>query len=547
MSFRNLVELHRTQVERLGPKPALRHRVDGLFRDTTWTEYGAIVRACAAGLADAGVKPGDRVGLLAENRPEWLFADFGIMAAGAVNVPCHAGIPAGPAARLLADAGASWLFVSTAAQLAKAREIVKELPAIRGVVVFDRDAAAPDAPSWSAFLQRGRRALRAGAAELDRRAAALTGDDLATIMYTSGTTGVPKGVMLTHGNLLINAEQILDYAPKDIDVVLLNWLPFSHIFARLSDHYFSVRAGFLMALADSVDTLPADILEIQPTHIHGVPRFWEKMLAAARAYPDPDKVLRAMFGRRVRWLMSGGAPLPPEICKAYRAAGLPLLQGYGLTETAPVLTINSPDDYRVESAGKAIPGVELKIADDGEILARGPNVMKGYWKQPEATAEVIRDGWFHTGDMGHMDADGFLYITGRKKDLIVLSNGKKVTPSGVENMLLSDPHLEQAVVFGDHRNFLTAVLVPNWAKVRQTLSLTGTGEDLAKRPAVEEFLQRRVDDVLKSTAAWEQVKKFVIRAKPFGIETGEMTVSLKLKRDAIRARHAEELDQLYAE
>src|SRR5262249_14248766 len=300
-------------------------------------------------------------------------------------------------------------------------------------------------------------------------------------------------------------------------------------------------------LADSVDTLPADILEIQPTHIHGVPRFWEKMLAAARMYPDPDKVLRGMFGRRVRWLMSGGAPLPPEICKAYRAAGLPLLQGYGLTETSPVLTTNNPDDFRVESAGKAIPGVELRIAPDGEILARGPNIMKGYWKQPHATAEVIRDGWFYTGDMGHLDSDGFLYITGRKKDMIVLSNGKKVTPSGVESMLLSEPHIEQAIVFGDHRNFLTAVIVPNWAKMRQTLSLAGSDEELATDSKVEQFLNERVGTVLKSTAAWEQVKKFVIRAKPFTPEGGEMTVSLKWKREVIRTPHAAELDKLYSE
>ena len=375
MTYRNLAELHRTQAERLGPKPALRFRKFGLYRDISWAEYGEAVRGCAAALIDAGVQPGDRVGLLAENRPEWLIADLGIMAAGAVNVPAHAGIPAAAVTRLLADAGATWLFVSSAAQLAKARGVRKDLPAVKGVVVFDRSAATTDAPPWSAFLQRGRRAMSSLATELDRRQDALTGDDLATIMYTSGTTGVPKGVMLTHGNLLANAEQVLHLVQKDYDIVLLNWLPFSHIFARLCDHYLSIRAGVLMALSESVDVLPVDILEVQPTHIHGVPRFWEKMLAAARTFPDPAKVLRGMFGRRIQWLMSGGAPLPPEVCKAYQTAGLPLLQGYGLTETAPVLTINHPDDYRLESAGKAVRGVDLKIADDGEILARGPNVM----------------------------------------------------------------------------------------------------------------------------------------------------------------------------
>jgi long-chain acyl-CoA synthetase len=546
MMFRNLVEVHRIQADRFGPRPALRSRRYGLFRDTTWTEYREHSLAAAAALVKAGVAKGDRIGLLAENRPEWLEADMAIMTAGAVNVPVHAGIPAVGVARLTADAGVSWLFVSTAAQLAKAREARRDLPDLKGIVVFDHAAAGEDAISWNAFLQRGRIALPSVAEKLQSIEQSLAGDDLATIMYTSGTTGSPKGVMLTHGNLLSNAEAMLDLVPTDIDIIMMSWLPLSHIFARTCDHYLSLRAGNLVVLSESIDTLPADIQEVQPTHLNGVPRFWEKMLAAAQATPQPDKMLRAMFGRRIRWLMSGGAPLPPAICAAYRAAGLPLLQGYGLTETAPVLTTNRQDNFRIESAGVAIPGVELKIAPDGEILCRGPNVMKGYWKQPAATAACIIDGWFHTGDMGRIDENGFLYITGRKKELIVLSNGKKVAPTEVEAMLQSDPLIEQVVVYGDRKSFLTALIVPNWAKVRAAIpNLSGDPQDLAKNPAVDSLFRQRLDAILANTATWEQVKRFIIRPTPFTPDSGELTVSLKLKRDVIFNRHASEWEALY--
>jgi long-chain acyl-CoA synthetase len=367
-------------------------------------------------------------------------------------------------------------------------------------------------------------------------------------MYTSGTTGNPKGVMLTHGNLLSNAEAMVDLVPKDFDIVLLSWLPLSHIFARTCDHYLSLRNGILMVLSESLDALPVDLQEVQPTHINGVPRFWEKMLAAAQASPAPDKMLKAMFGRRIRWMMSGGAPLPPAVCETYRNAGLPLLQGYGLTETAPVLTANRPEKFRIESVGPALAGIELKIAPDGEVLARGPCVMKGYWKQPDATAACIDvDGWFHTGDMGRIE-DGFLFITGRKKELIVLSNGKKVAPTEIESLLQKEPAIEQAVVHGDTKSFLTALIVPNWARLRQALpDAKGSDEELAKDPKVRQFFQESVDAMLANVSAWEKVKKVFLRPKPFTPESGELTVSLKLKRDVIFKNHAAEWEKLYAE
>ncbi len=546
MTFRNLIEIHREQAQRLGPKPALRFRRFGVFSDLTWSEYREQSRACAAALLEAGIEPGDRVGLVSENRVEWLIADMGIMTAGAVNVPAHAGLPGSAVARQMADAGISWLIVSTAAQLAKACEIREAVPSLKGVVVFDRRAALSDVISWSAFLHRGRRALSRLGPELDRREKRLGPDDLATIMYTSGTTGHPKGVMLTHGNLVSNAEAMVELVPKDIDVVLLSWLPLSHIFARTCDHYLSLRNGILVVLSESLDAVPVDLLEVQPTHLHGVPRFWEKMLAAAQATPAPDKTLRAMFGRRIRWMMSGGAPLPPAVCQAYRQAGLPLSQGYGLTETAPVLTVNRPDRVRVESVGQPLPGVEIRIAPDGEILARGPNIMKGYWNQPTSTEAVLREGWFHTGDMGRLDDDGYLYITGRKKELIVLSNGKKVAPTEVEAILMREPAIEQVVVHGDKRNYLTALIVPNWTRVRQELPHRIESEnELSTHPEVLAWFQQRIDALQAELSSWEQVKRFFLRPRPFSPETGEMTVSLKLRREVIFQKHADEWNQLY--
>jgi long-chain acyl-CoA synthetase len=537
------------QAELLGPRPALRFRQNGLFHDVTWADYREQAMACAAGLVAAGVMMGDRVGLLAENRVEWLVADMGIMTAGAANVPAHAALPAGAVAKQLIDAGVNWLFLSNAAQVEKYQAMRAELPGIKGVVVFDRSAAAPGIQSWDGFLQQGRQALSGISAELERREKSLGTEDLATLMYTSGTTGVPKGVMLSHGNLLSNVEALFALDLFDSNsMVLLSWLPYSHIFARLCDHYLHLRTGSVMALADSLDTVPVDIQLVQPTHLHGVPRFFEKMLAAAQAAPTPEeanKRLKYMFGRRLMWAMSGGAPLPPAVGAAYHAAGVPLLQGYGLTETSPVLTTNIPTSFRHESAGKAIPGVELKIADDGEILARGPNIMKGYWNQPQATAAVMQGDWFATGDVGRIDSEGFLYITGRKKDLLVLSNGKKVSPSEVEALLQAEPCIEQAVIYGEKRSFLTALVVPNWARVRQELKVQGTDDELARSSAVNDLLRSRINQALAGAVHWEQVKQFVIRSQPFSVQTGELTVSLKLRREVVFQKHAAELEAAY--
>jgi long-chain acyl-CoA synthetase len=554
MTDRNLVDVQRRQAKALGPRPALRQRRNGLFADLTWVEYDARSRAGAAALVEAGVAPGDRVGLLGENSADWLVADMAILGAAAINVPPHAPLTARQVHFQLDDAGVSWLFVSTREQLAKATQIRPLLPSLRGIVVFDDSAAGGDVLSWRGFLQRGRLALPRVEAELEKRRATLGPDDLATIMYTSGTTGNPKGVMLTHANLLSNAVASLAAAPHLPGDVVLNWLPFSHIYARTVDHYAaSLVAGTLVCLAESPETLVDDLAEVRPTYFASVPRFYEKVLNAVTS-ADPEETsrrLRDVFGPRVDWLSSGGAPLPPAIARAYHRAGLMLLQGYGLTESSPVISFNTKKAYKIESVGRPLPGVEVRIAPDGEVLSRGPHIMRGYWNNPAATAEALRDGWLYTGDLGEVDADGFLSITGRKKDLLVMSNGKKVVPAYIEGLLLADPCIDQVVVCGEGRNFLAALVVPHWENVRRELAAAGVvlpaGAEDRPPPAVQSFLQRRIAAALVDVSPGEQVRKFVLVGRPFSVAADELTVSLKLRRNVILAHHAAEVDALYRE
>jgi long-chain acyl-CoA synthetase len=554
MSERNLVELHRRQAERLGPRPALRSKRYGIWHDFTWERYRAETVAAAAALIEAGVGPGDRVGMVAENSIDWLIADMAILTAGAINVPPHAPLTARQILFQLADAEVNFLLVSNRAQLDKIRQIRSQLPPLRGIVLFDSTAAAghDDLVPWQTFRQRGRQALPRLEGEISRREAALGPDDLATIMYTSGTTGNPKGVMLTHGNLLSNVRATLDRSGQRPGDVVLSWLPYTHIYARTVDHYCNLATGVLLCVAESAETLVQDLADVQPTHMASVPRFYEKVLTMA-ADPDPEVVarrLRDIFGPRVNWLSSGGAPLPLPVARPYVDAGILLLQGYGLTETSPVISFNAKEAYKLETVGRPLPGVEVKIGPDGEVLTRGPHVMKGYWKNPAATAETIRDGWLHTGDLGELDADGFLKITGRKKELLVLSNGKKVVPAYLEGLLQGDPCIDQAVVCGEGRNFLTALIVPHWSNVRAALAAEGTKLDGVieeATPPVMELLQSRIQAALVDVSSAEQVRKIIVVPQPFSVAADELTVSLKLRRNVVLAKYARQLDELYHE
>jgi long-chain acyl-CoA synthetase len=548
MAYRNLVEMHRRQAERFGLRPALRYRRLGLWRTVTWDRYRDEAQACAAGLIEAGVQPGDRIGLWSENRIEWLIADLGILGAAAVNVPAHAPLTAAQLQFQFANTEIVWLFASNQEQTDKVRGVWSQLPALRGIVVFDGPAALGTIP-WKAFLQSGRRALARQRSELARREAQVGPEALATIIYTSGTTGEPKGVMLTHGNLLSNTLACRETWPRHPDAVILNWLPFSHIYARTVDHYLSIAQGITVCLATAPETVLDEVREVQPTQMSSVPRFYERVLKALTV-PDADATrarLRAAFGSRLQWVLSGGAPLPASIAETYAAAGILVLQGYGLTETSPVISFNRPDRYRFESVGPLLPGVEVQIAGDGELLTRGPHIMAGYWRNPAATASALRDGWLYTGDLGRL-GDGFLFITGRKKELLVLSNGKKVVPTYIESLLLADECIEQAVVCGEGRPFLTALLVPNWDNVRRAVSaLSGivSEVDLARSSELESFLELRIERALADVSPWERVKRFALLPRPLTVAADELTVSLKLRRDVVLRKHDDLLAALY--
>ena len=563
MPFSSLPEVLYFQAERLGPRPSIRFKQNGLYHSITWQEYADAAKACAAALIQAGCAFGDRIGVLSENRPEWLVADMGLMTAGAINVPLHAPLTGKQIQFQLGETETLFLFVSTPAQLEKIKQVIDELPSLKAVILMDEEEELGQVRTvgkkvallhWDAFMQGGRAALQSLTSEIDSRLKRLGHEDLATIMYTSGTTGNPKGVMLTHWNLLSNASSSLQVQPLDFSHVLLNWLPLSHIFARTVDHYQTLIAGTDLVLAESADTVIENVQEVQPTHLACVPRLYEKVLAAC-ASPDPEvtrKRLRHMFGTRIYWLSSGGAALPPGIASVYMEAKLPLYQGYGLTETSPVVSFNRPWANKVGTVGQALPGVDIKIGSDGEVICRGPNIMKGYYRNPKATAEVLHDGWFSTGDLGQLDAEGYLSITGRKKELMVLSNGKKLVPSHLEGLLVADDCIDQAAIYGEGRNFVSALIVPHWDNLKKAMQSRGitiadwTPVAAAANSEVLGFLRERIDEQLAHVSTWEQVKKFVVLPQPFSIAADELTVSLKLRREVVWGHNTKVLEALYS-
>jgi len=357
--------------------------------------------------------------------------------------------------------------------------------------------------------------------------------------------------MQTHGNLLSNVESMIPIAFLEPDDILLSWLPYSHVYARLTDNYLATGAGITVALAASIDTLIDDLDTIKPTWLTAVPRFYEKIWTSVEAL-DPDtraNRLKTIFGPRIRQLNSGGAPLPRHVCDGFDQAGLPILEGYGLTETSPVISFNHAEAYRFGSVGLPIPGVEVRIAQDGEILTRGPHVMAGYWKNPEATEAVIVDGWFHTGDVGTIDEDGFLSITDRKKDLFVTSAGKNVAPAVIERLLTTDPLFDQAVVYGDGRNFISAVVVPN-LPLLETLATTNdtaveTADGLITSPELLAIIDSKVSELMESVSQPERVKKCLVLDKPFQLENDELTATLKVRRRHIIAKYEDRLEAFY--
>jgi long-chain acyl-CoA synthetase len=593
---RTLTALFFDAIERHGSQPvAMRARHDGRWIDITHRQLADRVRHLSLGLRAVGVEAGDRIAILSENRPEWAIADYACLTAGCVDVPIYPTLPARQVEYILRDAGVSAILVSNAAQLAKVAGARERLPALRHVIAFDPELAAGGVTPLPAVEARGAEE-QASRPEWRAEAEAIGPDDLATIIYTSGTTGDPKGVMLTHGNIASNVTTAVTLFGFAAGQDCLSFLPLSHIFERMFGHFLMLHAGVVINYAGGIDTVPADMADRRPHFMASVPRLYEKMyarvletvrrasaprralfswarrvgetwaertidrlpispaLALQRALADRlvFSTLRARTGGRIAFFISGGAPLAPEIAKFFYAAGMPILEGYGLTETSPVIAVNTFGHHRLGTVGQVYPGVEVTLASDGEILCRGPNVMRGYYGKPEATAEAIdAAGWLHTGDIGVLDPDGFLRITDRKKDLIVTSGGKNIAPQPIENLVKTSHFVSNAVMLGDRRPFPILLVVPNPAPLLAWLARKGLPdgplEELVSRPEVVQKFDREIRTVLGELAHYEMPKKLLLLPRDFSVEGGELTPTLKVRRRIVEEHHRAAIEQLYQE
>ncbi len=599
-AYRSLYDMFLATVKRQPQHVALRAKQNSPTYNVSFTyqELADMVRQVAAALVDAGVAPGDRIAIASANRPEWVMMDLGAFGAGAADVPLYPTLTGDQMAYILNDSGARFLAVSNEAMLKKLLDVEDKIPNVGHVVCFDASTSRPKRMrfwTWDELLSHGREQLKQHADELDKRQTEVQPDALASIVYTSGTTGEPKGAMLRHRNFLSNAvtaANIIDLTPEDVQ---LSFLPLCHVFERII-YYVMLYTGCSIAYAESIDAVPQNLLEVRPSLVPSVPSLFEKTyarimegveqqprtmrrifnagLSLGRRYqqlkaegkPVPPlmeleyrlakkvafKRIYARTGGNIKYFVSGGAPLRKDIGEFFLAVGLKIIEGYGLTETSPVITFNPPEKLKFGTVGKPIDGVECKIADDGEIIARGPNIMQGYFNKPEATREAIDgEGWFHTGDIGMFDSEGYLVITDRKKELLVLSNGKKVAPQPIENSLKASNYIEQAMILGDNRQFVGALLVPAFDAVKRWAAAEGgvtLGEPSTwdQNDKVRQLLTAEVEKVNKGLAQYEKVKQFAILDREFSQDKNELTPTLKFKRKIILEHYKDTVERIYS-
>ena len=569
------------QVVSSGRADVMRYRHGQQWLSISSQQLQQRVSGVARALRGWGIGNGDRVAILSENRPEWTIADFACLLLGAVTVPIYATLTPEQIAYVLRDAGVRVLFVSSAAQLRKILAVVDQSPVER-IVIMD-SAEAPHAISMADLMAD----VGPGRDEqLEATGRAIVADDLATIIYTSGTTGTPKGVMLTHGNMASNLVSLMGFEIKP-NQVSLSFLPLSHVTARHVD-YAMLYNGVTLAYVPFMEHLPQALLEVRPTIFVGVPRVYEKIHSQVDRQTDalPKNLIyrwalsvgrdhrvevlagrtpksrnwklanrwvfskvRAGIGGRAELFISGGAPLGRELAKWYADIGIRIHEGYGLTETSPVIAVNTPSAHKLGTVGKPLPNVEVKIAADGEILVRGPSVFKGYWKKPEETENAFVDGWFKTGDIGNLDAEGFLSVTDRKKDLIKTSGGKFIAPQPIENSLKHHAFVAEAVVLGDKRKFPAVLISPNfplledWAQTNK--ATFSSREHLVSLPEVQVLFEKIVENVNQDLAQFEKLKKVLLVADEFTAEDGSLTASMKMRRRVVEERYREEIEEMY--
>jgi len=597
-----LVSLFAQTVRAHESRPALRTKRNGHWETLTWGEWGRRAKVVATELVARGIARGDRVAIFAETREEWVIAGLGVAEAGAVTVPIYQTLTGDVVAYILEDSGAKVLFAQDGGFVLRILEASpKAIEKLTAIIVFD-DARLSGIPSevraktmkLRALVMRGEARDAADVASVRKREDAVVPEDLAAILYTSGTTGMPKGVMLTHASFAFETRVLTSALGLGPDDEQLMFLPMAHIFGQILIAT-QIRSGSVTSFAESLIKALDNAAEVNPTYMGSVPRLYEKIYAAAndkaaqqgkvkhgvftwalrvgeevakleergeqasgllsieRHYADKLvlRSIRERFGKRLRFAISGGAPLAKELARWFHGCGVKVLEGYGLTETTAATNVSLPDRYRFGAVGPALPGVEVKIAPDGEVVMRGPNVMRGYWKREAETREVLdEDGWFHSGDIGTIDADGFLHITDRKKDIIVTAGGKNVAPQNIENLLKQSPWISQAMVHGDRRPYLVALITLDADAMLRFARETGRPEDMAVLAWDDEVrarVQLEVDAVNRKLPQFETIKRFAILPRDFTIDGGELTPTLKVKRKVVTSMYREILDGLYEE
>jgi len=596
--FRTIPELFKVisvDYGKTAEHPVLKNKTGDKYQDISYNELYANTENFAMGLASLGVKRGDKVSIISENRPEWVYSDFAILGLGAVDVPLYPISTSDTISYILSNSDSVGVIVSNKLHLNKVLKIWKECRNLRFIVVMNEGDLSGDKNvfSFNDIYKLGENFKRENPRYFSDALTLAKEDDLCTIIYTSGTTGEPKGAMLTHKNIVSNvkaAHEIFDINDKDI---FLSFLPLCHIFERMGGYYTAFSSGGIIAYAESIERVAQNMLEVKPTIMTAVPRLFERIysriLRTVEAQSETKqkifkwgievgkeyasikrngdippitlslkhkvadrlvfKKLRDKTGGAMRFFISGGAALSREHGLFFEAVGLLVLEGYGLTESSPVISANRINNYKFGTVGKIMPGVEVKIAKDGEILAYGPNIMQGYYKNKKETEETIKDGWLHTGDIGVFDAEGFLIITDRKKHLFKTSGGKYVAPTPIENLFLESKYIDQFVLIGDRRMYLSALIVPDYEAIKEFADANriqyDNVDELVNMKQIYELLEKDLQQFQRKLASYEKVRKFAILDKPFTIEGGEMTPSLKLKRKVIEERYKELIDGMY--
>ena len=587
--FKRLARVHKRP-------DTLNYKKDGRWVSMASDEFLSRVKDIAAGLHAIGIRHGDRVALLSDSRVEWTLTDAGCLFASAIDVPIYPTLTPPQVRYILNDSGSSALFLANREKFLELKDILGECPQVKHIIFFDPEGVTTeDGLTLAQLEEKGREQERTDPGLIDRMAAETAPEDLATIIYTSGTTGEPKGVMLTHANLVSNLIDSSGHLSIGEEDTVLSLLPLSHVYERQA-MYMYLHHGMAVYFAESLQTVAPNLREVRPTLMVGVPRLFEKVYARIQERAaEKGKVAEALlawavrvgteyarrlsdrkpipfklkvqhdiatklvfskwkeaFGGRIRLLLSGGAALSEELACVYIGAGIPIIQGYGLTETSPVVTASGMDNFRIGTVGRAIPHVEIRIAADGEIEVRGPNVMQGYYNKPEETAAAFtEDGWFRTGDIGTIDQDGYLRITDRKKELFKTSGGKYIAPQPIEQAIKASRFVNQVVLVGSERKFPAALIVPVWEQLESYCKLKGiefkSHSELCHHPRIIDLLQRQIDGLTPNLARFEKIKKVAILENEFTIEGGELTPTLKIKRRVIDEKYSDVIEKLYEE